>query len=101
MSAVSSTRYIFWNVRCIFSQDLAVANHTKESWAAQDQVGVSKTCRVMRLLDIRSFELKSAVHEVFDHVWKSLVHTDIDSRKIVICDSIQGMFLDAVQSWLY
>jgi centromere/kinetochore protein ZW10 len=67
------------------------ADITKESWAAQDQVGVSKTCRVMRLLDIRSFELKSAVHEVFDHVWKALVHTDIESRKVVIYDSVNGM----------
>ncbi|KAH6893093.1 hypothetical protein B0T10DRAFT_509672 [Thelonectria olida] len=71
----------------------------EQSWAAQDQIGVSKTCRVMRLLDIRSFELKSAVHEVFDHVWKALVHTDIESRKVVIYDSIvdeQMSLADAV-----
>ncbi|KAI5461622.1 hypothetical protein BGZ63DRAFT_424497 [Mariannaea sp. PMI_226] len=61
----------------------------EKSWAAQDQIGISKSCRVIRLLDIRSFELKSAVHEVFDHVWKALVRIDIDSAKITINDSIE------------
>lgn len=62
-----------------------------ESWTALDQVGVSKSCRAMRLLDIRSFELKSAVHEVFDQLWKSLIQVDIDSGKVVINEKAQGM----------
>jgi centromere/kinetochore protein ZW10 len=56
-------------------------------------ISASKTCRAMRLLDIRSFELKSDVHEVFDHVWKSLVYIDIDKNKIVIYDSLEGKSL--------
>ncbi|KAF4463103.1 Centromere kinetochore zw10 like [Fusarium albosuccineum] len=61
----------------------------EKSWEALDQVGVSKTCRVMKLLDLRSFELKSSVHEVFDHVWKTLVHVDIESRSIAVYDSVK------------
>lgn len=63
----------------------------EESWAELDQVGVSRSCRVMKLLDLRTFELKSAVHDVFDHVWKALLYVDIDARRIVICDSSPSM----------
>ncbi|UPK93372.1 hypothetical protein LCI18_004307 [Fusarium solani-melongenae] len=62
----------------------------EKSWEALDQVGVSKTCRVMKLLNLRSFELKSSVHEVFDHVWKTLVHVDIESRQIAVYESVKG-----------
>ncbi|KAL9471152.1 hypothetical protein ACSS6W_009093 [Trichoderma asperelloides] len=56
----------------------------EKSWAALDDVGVSKTTRVMRLLDLRAFELKSDIHQVFDHVWKTLVQIDTDSGKVAI-----------------
>ncbi|KAM5344837.1 hypothetical protein ACJ41O_010699 [Fusarium nematophilum] len=62
----------------------------EKSWEALDQVGVSKTCRVMKILDLRSFELKSSVHEVFDHVWKTLVHVDIESRQISVRNTVEG-----------
>lgn len=52
----------------------------------------------MRLLDLRSFELKSSVHEVFDHVWKSLVNVDIETRSIAIYSSIAGKFMQCTQS---
>ncbi|KAM0189391.1 hypothetical protein ACHAPI_009971 [Fusarium lateritium] len=61
----------------------------ERSWEAIDQIGVSKTCRVMKLLDIRSFELKSAVHEVFDHIWKTLIHTDIETRQFAVYDVVK------------
>ncbi|KAL6902458.1 hypothetical protein GGI43DRAFT_340097 [Trichoderma evansii] len=56
----------------------------EKSWAALDDVGVSKTARVMKLLDLRAFELKSDIHQVFDHVWKTLVQIDTDSGKVAI-----------------
>lgn len=55
-----------------------------------DTIGVSKTCRVIRLLDLRSFELKSSVREVFDHVWKALVHVDIETGTIAVHNTIEG-----------
>ncbi|KAM0561625.1 hypothetical protein ACHAPJ_002793 [Fusarium lateritium] len=61
----------------------------EKSWEAIDQVGVSKTCRVMKLLNLRSFELKSSVHEVFDHIWKTLVHTDIETRQFAVYDAVK------------
>lgn len=64
-----------------------------ESWSALDKVGVSKSCRVMRLLDLRSFELKSHVHETLNHIWKSLINVDMDAGKVVIKDALVGMFL--------
>ncbi|CAM1507928.1 Fc.00g047760.m01.CDS01 [Cosmosporella sp. VM-42] len=61
----------------------------EKSWAAIDTIGVSKTVRVMKLLNLRSFELKSSVHEVFDHVWKSLVHVDIEAGSIAVYETIE------------
>ncbi|KAI0977080.1 hypothetical protein F4678DRAFT_1295 [Xylaria arbuscula] len=59
----------------------------EESWTALDAISVSKSCRIMKLLDIRAFELKSAVHDVFDHVWSSLVRVDPSSSQIAIFNS--------------
>jgi centromere/kinetochore protein ZW10 len=56
-----------------------------------DSLPVGKTCRAVKLLDIRSFELKSGVHEVLDHVWKTLVHVDIDSKSITIRQQADGV----------
>ncbi|KAI0023671.1 hypothetical protein F4780DRAFT_60906 [Xylariomycetidae sp. FL0641] len=61
----------------------------EESWSAMDAIPVSKSCRIMRLLDIRAFELKSAVHDVFDHVWNSLVQVDPENGKLAILDRRQ------------
>jgi centromere/kinetochore protein ZW10 len=63
---------------------------SQESWAALDQVDVSKSCRVMKMLDLRTFELKSDVHEVFDQVWKQLIQVDIGAGTVAICDVING-----------
>ena len=49
-----------------------------------DALPVGKTCRAVRLLDVRSFELKSAVHEVLDQVWKQLVYVDISEGVVRI-----------------
>ncbi|KAF5021985.1 hypothetical protein F66182_5976 [Fusarium sp. NRRL 66182] len=71
----------------------------ERSWEAIDQVGVSKTCRVMKLLDLQSFELKSAIHEVFNHIWKALVHTDIETRQVAVYNTVndeQMSLTDAV-----
>ncbi|EXK45981.1 hypothetical protein FOXG_07608 [Fusarium oxysporum f. sp. lycopersici 4287] len=61
----------------------------EKSWEAIDQIGVSKTCRVMKLLNLRSFELKSSVHEVFDHIWKTLIHADIETRQFAIYNAVE------------
>ncbi|EHK25981.1 uncharacterized protein TRIVIDRAFT_211539 [Trichoderma virens Gv29-8] len=68
----------------------------EKSWAALDEVGVSKTTRVMKLLDLRAFELKSDIHQVFDHVWKTLVQVDTDLGKVAIYNTRQDekMVLD-------
>ncbi|ODA79154.1 hypothetical protein RJ55_04746 [Drechmeria coniospora] len=62
----------------------------EQSWAALDEVGVSKTCRVMRILDLRSFELKSDVHDIVSNAWKVLVRVDVDAGKVTIYDAIDG-----------
>jgi centromere/kinetochore protein ZW10 len=61
-----------------------------ESWTALDSIPVSKTCRVMKLLDMRAFELKSAVHDVFDHVWSSLVQINASAGQVAMFDSREG-----------
>ncbi|UNI19654.1 ribosome bioproteinsis protein ytm1 [Purpureocillium takamizusanense] len=62
----------------------------EQSWAALDDVGVSKACRILRLLDVRAFELKSDVHEVFDQVWKALVRVDVGAGTVAIYDKLEG-----------
>ncbi|KAI1821847.1 hypothetical protein F4861DRAFT_551303 [Xylaria intraflava] len=59
----------------------------EESWTALDKIPVSKSCRVMKILDIRAFELKSTVHDVFDHVWSSLIRVDATTSQITVFDS--------------
>ena len=44
----------------------------------------------MKLLNIRAFELKSSVHDVFDHVWNSLIQIDASTRRVAIFSSRQG-----------
>jgi protein transport protein DSL1/ZW10 len=68
-----------------------VADAGAESWTELDNVPVSKkTCRVMRLLDVRAFELKSSVHDVFDHVWSALVHVNREAGKVSIYSRRDG-----------
>ncbi|KAK8035544.1 centromere/kinetochore protein zw10 [Apiospora rasikravindrae] len=59
----------------------------EKSWTAMDAVKVNKSCRVMKILDMRAFELKSAVHEVFEHVWNALVTVDVDGHRVEIHES--------------
>jgi centromere/kinetochore protein ZW10 len=47
----------------------------------------------MKLLDIRAFELKSAVHDVFDHVWSSLVQIDASTGQVAVFESREGEIL--------
>lgn len=44
----------------------------------------------MRLLDIRSFELKSEVHAVFDRIWKEIIQVDIAAGQVAIYDTLKG-----------
>ncbi|KAI0490577.1 hypothetical protein F4859DRAFT_12755 [Xylaria cf. heliscus] len=59
----------------------------EESWTALDSIPVSKSCRVMKLLDIRAFELKSTIHDVFDHVWSCLVQIDSLNNRVTVFKS--------------
>jgi centromere/kinetochore protein ZW10 len=61
------------------------------SWKAMGEVGASKSCRVMRILDVRAFELKSAVYELFNQTWKSMIQVDVESGKITIRTAAEGM----------
>lgn len=68
----------------------AANNHTSEAWAQLDIIPVSKSCRVIKLLDIRAFELKSDVHDVFDHVWNTLVHVDRERGCLSVYGTREG-----------
>lgn len=54
----------------------------ERSWAALDALPAGQSVRVRRLLDLRAFELKSNVHDVFDHVWKTLMKVDTAARTL-------------------
>ncbi|KAK3373951.1 hypothetical protein B0T24DRAFT_576679 [Lasiosphaeria ovina] len=62
----------------------------EKSWNELDTISVDKSCRAIKLLDLRAFELKSSVHEVFDHVWSSLVRVDVEKQTMSISDAQQG-----------
>ncbi|KAH6845410.1 hypothetical protein B0I37DRAFT_406934 [Chaetomium sp. MPI-CAGE-AT-0009] len=59
----------------------------EKSWKQLDIVGVNRSCRAVKLLDIRAFELKSDVHDVFDHVWNALIKVDVETRSVSISSS--------------
>ncbi|RYP52533.1 hypothetical protein DL768_002360 [Monosporascus sp. mg162] len=61
----------------------------EQAWTGLDNVPVSKSCRVMKLLDMRAFELKSAVHDVFDRIWNSLVQIDSEHGKVAVYENCQ------------
>ncbi|KAJ0117044.1 centromere kinetochore protein [Diaporthe amygdali] len=54
----------------------------ERSWVALDALPAGQGVRVRRLLDLRAFELKSNVHDVFDHVWKTLMKVDTTAKTI-------------------
>lgn len=54
----------------------------ERSWKELDAIPVNKSCRAIKLLDIRAFELKSDVHEVFDHVWNTLINVDVEKHTV-------------------
>lgn len=56
----------------------------ERSWAALDALPAGHGVKVRRLLDLRAFELKSNVHDVFEHVWKTLVKVDTAARSIYL-----------------
>lgn len=62
----------------------------EKAWDKLDALPVGKGVRVARVLDTRAFELKNTVHEVFEHVWKALVHVDVGNRTIVINETREG-----------
>ncbi|KAH9905055.1 Centromere/kinetochore Zw10-domain-containing protein [Xylariomycetidae sp. FL2044] len=62
----------------------------EKSWAALDDIPVSKSCRVMKLLDLRAYELKSSVHDVFDHVWNRLLQVDKASATVTVFSQLEG-----------
>lgn len=53
----------------------------------------------MKLLDIRAFELKSAVHDVFDHVWGSLVQVDAPNSRVTVFKSREGEIAPSTINW--
>lgn len=46
--------------------------------------------RAVKLLDLRALELKNTVHEVFEHVWKALVHVDVEGKSVSILEIKEG-----------
>ncbi|KAK0668853.1 hypothetical protein QBC41DRAFT_321060 [Cercophora samala] len=59
----------------------------ERSWKELDAIPANKSCRAIKLLDIRAFELKSDVHEVFDHVWNTLINVDVENHIVSISGS--------------
>ncbi|KAL8376248.1 hypothetical protein RB595_007380 [Gaeumannomyces hyphopodioides] len=53
----------------------------EKSWSSLDALSVNGSCKAVKLLNLRAFELKSDVHEVFDHVWSALVHLDAEKSE--------------------
>jgi centromere/kinetochore protein ZW10 len=61
----------------------------EKAWTALDEIPVSNSCRVMKMLNMRAFELKSAVHDVFNGVWNSLVCVDVEKGHMEILETRQ------------
>ncbi|KHN95625.1 uncharacterized protein MAM_06466 [Metarhizium album ARSEF 1941] len=71
----------------------------EQSWTAIGQIGLSKSCRILRRLDRRALDLKLSIHDVFDNVWKDLIRFDVEEGKVSVRETLPegGMTLsDAV-----
>jgi centromere/kinetochore protein ZW10 len=66
----------------------------EKSWSQLDEIPVSKSCRAIKLLDIRAFELKTGVHEVFNHVWNALVHVDVEHGSVSVRQAAEDEPMD-------
>lgn len=62
----------------------------EKSWEALDALPMGRSVRPVKLLDLRAFELKNTVHDVFDHVWKTLVHVDVEKNSISVAERKEG-----------
>lgn len=62
----------------------------EKSWESLDALPMGRSVRPVKLLDLRTFELKTTVHQVFDHVWKALVHVDAEKKTISIAERKEG-----------
>ncbi|KAJ2904312.1 hypothetical protein MKZ38_008371 [Zalerion maritima] len=58
----------------------------EDAKGVMDKVSVSRTCRAMKLLEVRIFELTDDVHAVFEKVWDKLVEVDREGHKITILE---------------
>lgn len=62
----------------------------EKSWEALDALPMGRSVRPVKLLDLRTFELKNTVHQVLDHVWQTLVHVDLEKKSITIAETKEG-----------
>ncbi|RCI11782.1 hypothetical protein L249_7658 [Ophiocordyceps polyrhachis-furcata BCC 54312] len=62
----------------------------EQAGEALDNVGVSRSSRVMKLLRLRSSELYSGIHDVFDRQWKSLICFDVETGKFAVFGNLGG-----------
>lgn len=62
----------------------------ESAWGALDALPVGRGVRAAKLLDLRAVELKNTVHQVFEHVWKALVHVDVGGKVISISRQKEG-----------
>ncbi|RDA93058.1 hypothetical protein CP533_0728 [Ophiocordyceps camponoti-saundersi (nom. inval.)] len=56
----------------------------EQAGEALDNIGISRSSRVMKLLHLRSSELYSGIHDVFDRQWKSLIRFDVEAGKFSV-----------------
>lgn len=63
-----------------------------ESWENLDSISNIGSTKAIKLLNVRAFELKSDVHQVCDHVWKSLVHLDETKSQLSVQQTCEGGF---------
>lgn len=60
------------------------------AWEALDALPTGRGVKAVKLLDLRALELKNTVHDVFEHVWKSLVHVDVEGQSISVVETKEG-----------
>ncbi|PFH57563.1 hypothetical protein XA68_14869 [Ophiocordyceps unilateralis] len=62
----------------------------EQACEALENVGVSSSSRVMKLLSLRSSELQSGIHGVFDRQWKSLICFDVETGKFAVYNTVES-----------
>ncbi|KAH6673050.1 centromere/kinetochore protein-like protein zw10 [Halenospora varia] len=62
----------------------------EDAWTSISTTPPDSTIRAMRILDARSFELRTLIHEQFEAIWEVLIHMDVEQCSLTVNKSLSS-----------